>query len=64
VINDDTFVAERITGEDFSMKKDASKYVMEHNLEESTPGDEYESLDIRPPHVRISDRYRLFERFV
>jgi hypothetical protein len=50
VINDDTFAAERITGEDVSMKKGASKYVMERDLEESTPGDEYESLNIRPPH--------------
>jgi hypothetical protein len=58
---------ERITGEDVSMKKGASRYVMEHDLEELTPGVDDESLSIRPPHgeVRpISDRYRLFERFV
>jgi hypothetical protein len=38
VINDDKFVAERMTGEDVSMASDASKHVMEHDLEESTPG--------------------------
>jgi hypothetical protein len=32
------------------MKKGASKYVMEHDLEESMPGDDYESRNIRPPH--------------
>jgi hypothetical protein len=41
---------ERITGEDVSMKKGASKYVMENDLEESTQGDDDESLSIRPPH--------------
>jgi hypothetical protein len=41
---------ERITGEDVSMKMGASKYVMEHNLEESMSGDDYESLSICPPH--------------
>jgi hypothetical protein len=50
VVNGGTFVAERITGEDVSMKKGASKYVLEHNLVESMPGDDYESLNIRPPH--------------
>jgi hypothetical protein len=48
VINGDTFVAERITDEDVSMKKGASKYVLEHDLKESTPRDVYESLNIRP----------------
>jgi hypothetical protein len=51
VIDDDTFVAERIAGEYVTMKKGASKYVMEHDLEESLPGDDYESLSICPPHV-------------
>jgi hypothetical protein len=32
VINDDTFVAERISGEDVTMRKGASQYVMEHDL--------------------------------
>jgi hypothetical protein len=41
---------ERITGKDISMKKGASKYVMEHDLEELTPGDDDESLSISPPH--------------
>jgi hypothetical protein len=41
---------ERITGDDVSMKKGSSKYVMEHDLEESMPGDDYESLSIFPPH--------------
>jgi hypothetical protein len=50
VVNGGTFVAERITGEDVSMKKGASKYVLEHDLEESTPGDDFESLNIRPPY--------------
>jgi hypothetical protein len=50
VINDDKFVAERITGEDVNMKKSASNYVMEHDLEEPTPGGDYESLSICPPH--------------
>jgi hypothetical protein len=50
VINNGTFVAERITGEDVSMKKDASKNVLEHDLEESMPGDDYESCNIRPLH--------------
>jgi hypothetical protein len=50
VINDDTFVAERIAGEDVTMKKGASQYVMEHDLEESMPGADYESLSICPPH--------------
>jgi hypothetical protein len=58
VINDNTFVAERITGEDFSMKKGASKYVMEHDLEESTPGVDYESLNICPPHGEY-DAYQI-----
>jgi uncharacterized protein YacL (UPF0231 family) len=52
VINDDTFVAERISGEDVTMKKGASKYVMEHDLEESIPGDDYESLSICTTHIR------------
>jgi hypothetical protein len=50
VIKDDQFAAEHITGEDVSMKKGAPKYVMEHDLEESTPGGDYESLNICPPH--------------
>jgi hypothetical protein len=49
-IGDDTFVAERIAGEDVTMKKGASKYVMEHDLEELASGDSYESLSICPPH--------------
>jgi hypothetical protein len=49
---------ERVTGEVVSMKKGASKYVMEHDLEESTPGNEYESLNIRPPHGEY-DAYQI-----
>jgi hypothetical protein len=40
------------------MKKGASKYVMEHDLEESTPGDDNESLSIRPPHQEY-DAYQI-----
>jgi hypothetical protein len=32
------------------MKKGASKYVMENDLEELTPGDDDESHSISPPH--------------
>jgi hypothetical protein len=32
------------------MNKGASKYVMVHDLEESMPSDDYESLSICPPH--------------
>jgi hypothetical protein len=49
---------ERITGEVISMKNVASKYVMEHDLEESTPGVDYESLSIRPPHGEY-DAYQI-----
>jgi uncharacterized protein YacL (UPF0231 family) len=49
VINDDIFVAECIAGEDVTMNKGASKYVMDHDLEESMPGDDYESLSICSP---------------
>jgi hypothetical protein len=49
---------ERITGEDISMKKGASKYVMEHDLEESMPGDDDESLRIRPPYGEY-DAYQI-----
>jgi hypothetical protein len=58
----DTLIAnrrqERITGDDVSMKKGASKYVMEHDLEEWTPGDDDESLSIRPPHGEY-DAYQI-----
>jgi hypothetical protein len=50
---------ERITGDDVSMKKSASKYVMEHDLEELTPGDDDESLRIRPPHGEY-DAYQIY----
>jgi hypothetical protein len=50
---------ERITGDNVSMNKGASKYVMEHDLEELTPGDDDESLSIRPPH-RESDAYQIY----
>jgi hypothetical protein len=50
VVSGVTFVAERITGEAVSMEKGASKYVLEHDLEESMTGDDYESLNICPPH--------------
>jgi hypothetical protein len=46
---------ERITGEDVSMKKGASKYLMEHDLQESMPVDDYESLSIHPPHGEYDD---------
>jgi hypothetical protein len=49
---------ERITGEDVSMKKGASKYVMEHDIKESTPGDDDKSLSIRPPHQEY-DAYQI-----
>jgi hypothetical protein len=49
---------ERITGEDVSIKKGASRYVMEHDLEELTPGDDDESLSIRPPHGEY-DAYQI-----
>jgi hypothetical protein len=49
---------ERITGEDISMKKGALKYVMDHDLEESMPGDDDESLSIRHPH-RDYDAYQI-----
>jgi hypothetical protein len=58
VVNSGTFVAERITGVDVSMKKGASKYVLEHDLEESTPGDDYESHNIRPPRGEY-DSYQI-----
>jgi hypothetical protein len=50
VINNDTFVAERITGEDVSIKRGALKNVTEYDLEESMSGGDYESLSICPPH--------------
>jgi hypothetical protein len=49
---------ERITGEDVSMKKGTSRYVMEHDLEELTPGVDDESLSIRPPHGEY-DAYQI-----
>jgi hypothetical protein len=49
---------EHITGEDIIMKKGPSKYVIEHDLEESTPGDDYESRNIRPPHGEY-DQYQI-----
>jgi hypothetical protein len=57
-MNGDTFVAEGITGRDVSRMKGASMYVMEHDLEESTPGDEYESLNMRPLHGEY-DAYQI-----
>jgi hypothetical protein len=45
---------ERITGDNVSIKKGASKYVMEHDLEELTPGDDDESLSIRPLHGKYN----------
>jgi hypothetical protein len=40
------------------MNKGASKYVMEHDLEELTPGDDDESLSIRHPHQKY-DAYQI-----
>jgi hypothetical protein len=40
------------------MKNGASKYVMEHVLEESMPGDDYESRNIRPLHEEY-DAYQI-----
>jgi hypothetical protein len=40
------------------MKKGASKYVMEHDLEELTPGDDDESFSIRPLHGEY-DAYQI-----
>jgi hypothetical protein len=40
------------------MKKGASKYEMEHDLKELTPGDDDESLSIRPPHGEY-DAYQI-----
>jgi hypothetical protein len=40
------------------MKKGASKYAMEHDLEELTPGDDDESLSIRPLHGEY-DAYQI-----
>jgi hypothetical protein len=58
----DRLIAKRhqecITGEDISMKKGASKYVMEHDLEESMPDDDYESFIICPPHGEY-DAYQI-----
>jgi hypothetical protein len=50
---------ERITDDDVRMKKCASNYLMEHDLEELTPGDDDESLSIRPPHQE-SDSYQIY----
>jgi hypothetical protein len=58
VINGDTFVAERITGKDVSRKNGLSNNVMEHDLKDSTPGDDYESRNIRPPHGEY-DAYQI-----
>jgi hypothetical protein len=49
---------ERITGDNVSMKKGTSKYVMEHDLEELTPGDDNETLSIRTPHQEY-DTYQI-----
>jgi hypothetical protein len=40
------------------MKKGASKYLIEHHLEESMPGDDYESLSICTPHGEY-DAYQI-----
>jgi hypothetical protein len=40
------------------MKKGASRYVMGHDLKKLTPGDDDESLSIRPPH-REYDAYQI-----
>jgi hypothetical protein len=58
VIDDDTFVAERKAGEDVTMKEGVSNYIMEHDLEESMPGDDYDSLSIYPPHGEY-DAYQI-----
>jgi hypothetical protein len=50
---------ERVTGDNVRLKKGASKYVMEHDFEELTPGADDESLSIRPPHGEY-DAYKIY----